>query len=111
MAVFAISDLHLQNVTFTIKSGTRMAGTSYGLLAGTVSDKAAVTGVTIADSRLQIDSNAYFGTDDYVIGLVCGLGSTDIDPSGIIAEVVGAAPESIVITVTDGTVTVAPSAN
>ena len=107
----AIADLHLQNVTFTIKSGTRMAGTSYGLLAGTVSDKAAVTGVTIADSRLQIDSSAYFGTEDYVIGLVCGLGTTDIDESGITAEAVGAAPESIVITVTDGTVTVAPAAN
>ena len=106
----AITDLHLQNVTFTIKSGTRMAGTSYGLLAGTVSDKAAVTGVTIEDSRLQIDSNAYFGTDDYVIGLVCGLGNTDIDASGIQVEVVGATPESIVITVTDGTVTVAPAA-
>ena len=107
----AITDLHLQNVTFTVKSGTRMAGTSYGLLAGTASDKAVLTGVTIADSCLQIDSSAYFGTEDYVIGLVCGLGHTDIDSSGITCEAVGAAPESIVITVTDGTVTVAPAAN
>ena len=45
-----------------------------------------------------------------VIGLVCGLGNTDIDASGIQVEVVGATPESIVITVTDGTVTVTPAA-
>ena len=107
----AITDLNLQNVTVTIKSGTRMAGTSYGLLAGTVSENSTVSNVTIADSCLQIDSGAYFGTDDYVIGLVCGMGDPGIDHSGITCAAVGAAPESIVITVTDGTVTVAPAAN
>ena len=107
----SVTDLHLQNVTVTIKSGTRMAGTSYGLLAGTISDKAVLTNVTIEDSCLQIDSSAYFGTDDYVIGLVCGMGDPGIDDSGITCTAVGAAPESIVITVTDGTVTVAPAAN
>ena len=104
-----ITDLHLQNVTVTIKSGTRMAGTSYGLLAGTISDKATLTDVTIADSALQIDSSAYFGTDDYAIGLVCGMGNPNIDHSGIVCQAVGADPNSIVITVTDGTVTVAPA--
>ena len=107
----SITDLTLQNVTVTIKSGTRMAGTSYGLLAGTVSEQAVITGVQILESCLQIDSSAYFGTNDYVIGLVCGMGTTDIDYSGIRCEAVGAAPETIVITVTDGTVTVAPAAN
>lgn len=104
-----ITDLHLQGVSVTIKSGTRMAGTSYGLLAGTVSDKATFTNVTIADSVLQIDSSAYFGTNDYVIGLVCGMGNPGIDDSGIACQAVGADPNSIVITVTDGTVTVAPA--
>lgn len=107
----SITDLKLENVTVTIKSGTRMAGTSYGLLAGTISQEAVLTGVTIADSCLQIDSSAYFGTDDYVIGLVCGMGDPGIDHSGITCSAVGAAPESIVITVTDGTVTVTPAAN
>ena len=106
-----ITDLTLRQVTVTIKSGTRMAGTSYGLLAGTVSEQAQLTGIQIQDSCLQIDSSAYFGTDDYAIGLVCGLGNPPIDFSGIRCEAVGAAPESIVITVTDGTVTVAPAAN
>ena len=105
-----ITELQLQDVTVTIKSGTRMAGTSYGLLAGTISDQATLTNVSIANSCLQIDSSAYFGTEDYVIGLVCGLGNPGIDSSGITCTAVGAAPESIVITVTDDTVTVAPAA-
>ena len=105
-----IKDLALQNVTLTIKKGTRMAGSSFGLLAGTVSESTVLSGVTIADSALQIDAAAYFGTDDYVIGLVCGMGSTDIDHSAITCTAVGDNPEAIVITVTDGTVTVAPAA-
>ena len=106
----SITDLNLQNVTLTIKKGTRMAGTSFGLLAGTVAEGATLSNVTIADSALQIDASAYFGTDDYTIGLVCGLGETDIDNSGITCTAVGENPESIVITVTDGTVMVAPAA-
>lgn len=106
----SITDLNLQNVALTIKKGTRMAGSAFGLLAGTVSDSAQLQNVTITDSRLLVDSAAYFGTDDYVIGLVCGMGETDIDASGITCEATGDAPESIVITVTDGTVTVAPAA-
>lgn len=105
----SITDLNLQNVTLTIKKGTRMAGSSFGLLAGTVSESTQLQNVTIADSRLLIDSSAYFGTDDYVIGLVCGMGQTSVDDSGITCEATGDAPESIVITVTDGTVTVAPA--
>lgn len=106
----SITDLNLQNVQLTIKKGTRMAGSSFGLLAGTVSESTVLQNVTIADSRLLIDSSAYFGTDDYVIGLVCGMGTTGIDGSGITCQATGDAPESIVITVTDGTVTVAPAA-
>ena len=106
----SVTDLNLQNVSLTIKKGTRMAGSSFGLFAGTVSEGAEIANVTVADSRLLIDAAAYFGTDDYTIGLVCGMGQTPIDPSGISCEATGDAPESIVITVTDGTVTVAPAA-
>ena len=102
----AITDLTLENVTFTIKNGTRVVGTSYGLFAGTVSGEATVSGVSIVDSTLQIDSGCYFGTDEYAIGLVCGMGSVDIDPTGITAAAVGDNTERVVITVTDQTVTV-----
>ena len=74
-----IRDLTLENVTFTVKSGTRVAGTCYGLLAGTISDQAVLENITILGSHLHIDASAYFGTDDYVIGLLCGLGSVDVE--------------------------------
>ena len=101
-----ISDLALENITFTIKAGTRVAGTCYGLFAGNISSEAVVTGVTIANSTLQVDSGCYFGADDYAIGLVCGLGEADIDASGIATAVVGDYPETVEITVTDDVVTV-----
>ena len=102
-----LQDLTFENITFTIQKGTRVAGTSYGLLAGTVSDEATITNVQILSSTLQIDSGCYFATDDYTIGLVCGMGETAVDPSGITCQAAGDAPETVVISVVDGTVTVA----
>lgn len=98
----AISDLTLSNVTFTIKSGTRVAGTCYGLLAGAISAEAEISGLTIVNSTLQIDSACYFGTDDYVIGLISGMGAPkQLDYSGITCIPVGDKPETVVITVDD----------
>ncbi len=94
-----LRDLKLENVTFTIQTGTRVAGTSYGLLAGTVSGKAEIADVTIASSALQVDSKCYFGTEEYVIGLICGSGETAIDPAGITVKAVGDAPEKVKLTV------------
>lgn len=105
-----ITDLQLENVTVTIQGGARMAGSSFGLLAGTVADGAQLSGVQIANSCLQIDAAAYFGTDDYVIGLVSGMGQTGIDSAGITCQAVGDDPAKIVISVTDDTVTVTPAA-
>jgi hypothetical protein len=101
----SITDVIFENVTFTIKSGTRMTGANFGLFAGSVSDGAKIENVTIANSTLQIDSASYFGTDDYYIGLVCGFGTTNIDASGITCTAVGENPESLTITVNDGIVT------
>lgn len=98
----SITDLTFENVTFTIKAGTRMAGTSFGLFAGSISAGAKIEGVAILDSRLLIHSGCYFGSDDYTIGLVCGMGSADIDPAGITCEATGDNPENVVITL-DGT--------
>lgn len=102
----AISDLTFENVTVTIKSGTRVNGTTYGLLAGTISEGAAFTNVQILTSTLQIDSGCYFGTDDYSIGLLCGMGSGDIDTSGITCVATGTEPDKVIITVSEGVVTV-----
>lgn len=102
----SISDLTLDNVSFTIKAGTRVTGSCFGLFAGNVSAEALVENVVIRGSTLLVDSGCYFGADDYSIGLVCGMGSANIDPSGITTAAAGSAPETVVITVTDGVVTV-----
>lgn len=100
-----IKDLTFGNVTFTIKAGTRVNGANFGLFAGTVSEGAQVENVKIENSTLQIDSASYFGTDDYCLGLVCGLGATDIDDSGITCTAVGDNADTLLITVNDGIVT------
>lgn len=101
-----IRDLTLENVSFTIRSGARVAGTSFGLLAGTVSSGASLTDLRITDSRLLIDSGCYFGASDYSVGLICGMGSVpDLDPSGITCAAVGDNPESVRIEVDGNTVT------
>lgn len=69
-----LRNLTLENIQFTVKSGTRMAGTSYGLLCGTVTEGAAAENVSILNSLLTVSKDAYFGTEDYVIGAVCGMG-------------------------------------
>ena len=101
-----VTDLNLENVTFTIQAGTRVSGASFGLLAGTISGDAVVENLTISNSLLQIDSGCYFGMDDYVIGLVCGMGTSDIDASGITCRAVGENPESVIINVNDNEVSV-----
>lgn len=95
-----LKDLKLENVSLTIKAGTRMAGTSFGLLAGTISEKAAFENVTISGS-LIIDAASYFGTDDYVIGLLCGMGAADIDTANITCTTSG---EGLFVSVNDGIV-------
>jgi len=104
-----LSDLTLENVTFTIKSGTRVAGTSYGLLAGSISESAQLTGVTINNGLLQIDSGCYFGTSDYVIGLLCGMGTASVETDGITCQVVGE-PDVLWATVVDGEVIISDEA-
>lgn len=100
----AITDLRFENVNFTIKSGSRVSGANFGLFAGSVSDQTTLSGVSIQNSLLKIDSSCYFSTDDYSIGLICGMGATGIDDSGITCAATGDAPESVSITVKDGTV-------
>ncbi len=102
-----ISDLNFENITFTIKAGTRKVGTAYGLFVGSLSDKATLTNVNILSSRLQIDSSCYFGVDDYSIGLVCGMGdSSKLTTAQIDCVAVGDESETVKITTNGNTVTV-----
>ena len=95
-----ISDVTFENVNFTIKAGTRMVGTCYGLMAGTISNEAVLSNVKILGSTLKIDSSCYFGVDDYSIGLLCGMGNVQaVQDAQIDCVAVGDDPESIGITV------------
>ena len=83
-----------------------MAGTAYGLLAGVIADNVDLSTLHILSSTLQIDSGCYFGTDDYTIGLVCGMGSAQPATAEIACIASGNNAETVGISVTDGTVTV-----
>ena len=100
-----ITDVRFDNITFTIQSGARVAGASYGLFAGTISENAAIESVSITGSTLQISSDCYFGTNDYVIGLVCGMGDYTLLDWDIACVAVGDAPEKVIFTVDGNTVT------
>ena len=100
-----ISDLTFENATFTIGRGTRVIA-NFGLLAGTVSDAAQLANVKIVDSVLQIDAKARFSTNDYSIGLICGMGNAErIESTNVSCIAVGDAPENIVINISDQVVT------
>ena len=104
----SISNVIFDNVSFTIKAGTRVKGATFGLFAGSISEAAQLDGVSIINSALKIDSGCYFGADDYSIGLICGMGSdAKVDPSGITCIAVGDAPETVDITVNGNIVTLA----
>lgn len=101
-----IRDLALENISMTIKTGTRVAGTCYGLFAGTISDGAAISNVSVADGMLYIDSQCYFGVTDYSIGLLCGMGNADmISAERISCEATGSNPENVRITVSGDQIT------
>ena len=101
-----ISDVIFKDVTFTIKAGTRVMGTNYGLLAGTISDQATLNNVSIENGLLQIDSSCYFGVEDYSIGLICGLGDSQKVTGNVSCKAVGDTPESLNIQVSGNAVTV-----
>ncbi len=91
-----INDVKFENVTFTIKAGTRKVGSCFGLFAGRILADAKINNVSITASKLQIDSACYFGVDDYSIGLVCGLGDTNgITAAEIEYQAVGDNPETV----------------
>lgn len=98
-----IRNVNFDTISFTIQGGTETFGANFGLLAGNIFEGAILDGVTITNSALKIDSGARLGISDYSIGLLCGMGDTDIDYSGITCIAVGDAPETVMIDV-DGEV-------
>lgn len=106
----AITDLALDNVCFTLKAGTRVVDSCFGLLAGRITEGAELTNVQIRNSTLQIDSACYFGVSEYSIGLVCGIGDASaVTPADITCQVVGDDPDAFSAVVNGNTVIVAES--
>ncbi len=71
----SITDLHFENVTYTAV-GSRIQGSTFGLLCGTLSDQAVIENVTIS-GRLLIDPSLYLEqVDCAAYGLIAGSGNT-----------------------------------
>lgn len=102
-----VENLSFKNVEFTIKGGTRVVGSNFGLFAGSISSNAEVSDVVIEDGKIIIDSQCYFGVDDYSIGLLCGMGdSSVIDFSDIHCVAGGENPDKVQIDISGNQVSV-----
>ena len=101
----AIRDLNFENVQFTLAAGSRMQGSSFGLLAGSVAGDAALENITVSGT-LYISEKCY-PQSDYTIGLLCGSGRPDGVNYAIDCLIAEDNSEKITISVEDdGTVTV-----
>ncbi len=101
-----ISNVTFEDVTFNIEAGTRMVGASFGLFAGTLSGEAVIENVNISEGKIIIDSDSYFGVDDYSIGLICGMGDDSvITATDITCKAGGENPKNVRITITGNTIT------
>lgn len=77
-----IENVSFSDVSYTLLTGSRTVGASFGLLCGSISDGARLDGVTVS-GEIVISDDCCFGAV-YNLGLVSGGGNVDgIDPSGI----------------------------
>ncbi len=84
----SIKNINFENITYTLKAGSRRAGASFGLLAGRVSSDAAFEGVTIS-GKILISDKCY-PQSEYIVGLLFGTGySGQLDISSINCELDG----------------------
>lgn len=80
-----IQDVTFENATLTISKGSRLNGATYGLLTGSADADCTVKNVNVTGTIL-VDPAANLQPDSYLIGLVSGLGTVDVDPSNITCE-------------------------
>ena len=84
----SITDLHFSNVTYTA-SGSRIQGSTIGLLAGTISDQATLENVTISGKLLIDPSLLLDGVDVATYGMLAGAGTANISLENIKVELTG----------------------
>lgn len=98
-----IENVTFENVTFNMNAGSLKAGASFGLLAGTISNEAVLTNITVSGS-FNISSDIYPDTE-YSLGVLSGnIIDTNIDISNITCNVTGDT-EKLSIEVSDGQIT------
>lgn len=99
----SITDLHFENVTYTA-TGSRIQGSTFGLLCGTLSDQAKLENVTIS-GKLLIDPSLYLeGMDFAAYGLLTGSGNvTGISLENIRVEAIGDNKTGVSLSVNDQT--------
>ena len=97
-----IKDVAFENVSYQIEAGTRAPEASFGLFAGIVYEGATLENVTVSGKLLI---NAYATLTDYNIGLVCGIGSSDIDRTNIQCFKVDGTTETPIATDANGMIT------
>lgn len=81
----SIENVRFDNIRYTVSAGSRMQGATFGLLAGSIAGDVELQGVTLSGSLL-ISENCY-PQDNYLIGLLTGSGTADIDISSITCAV------------------------
>ena len=83
-----LRNVTFENITYTMSTGSRLNGASFGLLAGSVNDGAVLENVQVS-GKLQIDRSCYPDAA-YSIGLLFGTeNNKGVDISGISCELVG----------------------
>ena len=106
----SITDLHFENVTYTA-SGSRIQGSTFGLLAGTLSDQATLENVTVSGKLLIDPSLLLDGVDCATYGILAGAGSVPgISLENIKVEATGDNKNAVIITVNKetGEITLSP---
>ncbi len=74
----SLKDVTFDGITVKIEQGSRMQGANFGILAGTVSDSADISNVTVKNSKFVITSNSSRPLVTNVsYGLVSGYGSLE----------------------------------
>lgn len=81
----SIGNVRFDNVRFTVSAGSRMQGAAFGLLAGSIAEGVTLENITVSGTLL-ISENCY-PQDNYLIGLLAGSGTADIDISSITCAV------------------------
>ena len=100
-----LENVIFENITYELYAGSRMQGATFGLLAGTVSEKTTISDISVS-GNIIVDKNCY-PQNGYIIGLIFGSGTAqNVDLSNIGCSVKEDAENITVETDESGSVTI-----